>query len=350
MSQTLDRSRVGRFIGLIDEDEVGMLMARSTTSGAAFETLGVFRPPVLLILAVCSSVGSILIYLVNWLSPYSSRNQQLSGADMFDSSLPEQCTIMLKACLGQNILFYPRAPSSRMLLMSFWMMAFLLFLGWKVDVAAFLTSNKVVYAINSFEELASSKTYIPLVVSGSGILGFLRDASLNPAYQGLYEEIIARVDSKGTTVNNITDGVKQVLDNPSKVLVGSYAVLKFIQQIQCNELVLAPQRVDQGQRALMTRKEMDWGPTMDKYLRRLKETGVINRIQTKWSNQMHVCSVDTTIFKPLSIAGISALLIMLAASLSLSFSALLIELLWVRFGEHVWSHFLVRIWPNQRRG
>lgn len=60
------------------------------------------------------------------------------------------------------------------MLMSFWIMVFLLFLGWKADVAAFLTSNKVVYAINSFEELASSGTYNPLVIHGSGVLGFLR--------------------------------------------------------------------------------------------------------------------------------------------------------------------------------
>lgn len=93
---------MGRFIGPIDEDEVGILMARSTTSGAAFETLNVFQPSVLLVLAASSFVASILIYMVNWLSPYSSRNQHVEGAEEFDSSFPEQCVVILKACLGQS--------------------------------------------------------------------------------------------------------------------------------------------------------------------------------------------------------------------------------------------------------
>lgn len=87
---------------------------------------------------------------------------------------------------------------------------------------------------------------------------------MNPTYQRLYEKIVARLQVTGITVYNITDGVKQVLDNPSNVLVGNYAVLKFIQQIQCMELVVAPQRVDQGQCSLMTRKDTDWGPTLNK--------------------------------------------------------------------------------------
>ncbi|VDP79588.1 unnamed protein product [Echinostoma caproni] len=346
LSPTVNRSGVGQFIGLLDDDEMCMLMATSTTTRNAFELLKVFHPVPVMVLAAVSFGASVLAYLFNLISPYSSRNQKHPSLGIYELSFPEHCYMFMKGCLSQNLMAFPRAPCTRLLLISYLFMAFLLFMAWKADVTAFLTRNKVVFAVKSFADLATSSQYNPMVVNGSAVLSFLRDTKTYPGYEILYKRIIA---NPASLVNSTAVGVQMVLDNPQNVLIGSSTALNFIQKMRCTELVVISSGIDQGQKAMMCRDDAEWASVMKIYLLKLKETGVINRIHTKWSNLLHRCQESTKIYEPLSAKGCSSVFIMFLASLGLSVGALICEIFWFRYGHHVYDHLWARIRLNRPR-
>ncbi|THD26358.1 hypothetical protein D915_002938 [Fasciola hepatica] len=369
LSQTPSRSQVAQYIGQIDSDQIALLLSVSTAKGTAFDLLKVFQPVPLITLASVALLASILAYIFNRLSPYSARNRKIPSLEVYESRYSDISSMFMKAGLSQkhllffpppyathpiyeqtdrckpDLAFFPRAPSTRMLLISYLLMMFLLFLAWKADVTAFLTRNKVEYAVNSFEDLAASTQYVPLTVQGSAVLGFLKEATMNPSYLKLYEEISARVAHGGITVNSTDEGVQRVLDNPNNVLVASYPVLKFIRQMRCKELVVIPSSMDRGLKAMMIRKDSEWGQNMDVYLRKLKETGVIARIFDKWSSRMHICVDEDKTYKPLTLKGCSAVFVMFAVSLVTSFAALIGEIVWHWYGHRVWIHIWTHVRP-----
>ncbi|TPP61206.1 hypothetical protein FGIG_09057 [Fasciola gigantica] len=375
LSQTPSRSQVAQYIGQIDSDQIALLLSVSTAKGTAFDLLKVFQPVPLITLASVALLASILAYIFNRLSPYSARNRKIPSLEVYESRYSDISSMFMKAGLSQkhlllfpfpvrhtppfpenaciyeqtdrckpDLAFFPRAPSTRMLLISYLLMMFLLFLAWKADVTAFLTRNKVEYAVNSFEDLAASTQYVPLTVQGSAVLGFLKEATMNPSYLKLYEEISARVAQGGITVKSTGEGVQRVLDNPNNVLVASYPVLKFIRQMRCKELVVIPSSMDRGLKAMMIRKDSEWGQNMDVYLRKLKETGVIARIFDKWSSRMHICVDEDKTYQPLTLKGCSAVFIMFAVALVTSFAALIGEIVWHWYGHRLW----IRIWTHVR--
>lgn len=102
LSRTANRSSVAKYIGQIDIDQIAMLLSSSTAKGTVFDILKVFQPVPLITLAGISLLTSILAFVFNRVSPYSSRNRKIPSLEVYDSRYPDNISMIMKAGLSQS--------------------------------------------------------------------------------------------------------------------------------------------------------------------------------------------------------------------------------------------------------
>lgn len=71
----------------------------------------------------------------------------------------------------------PVNPSSRVILLVYWTLIFLLFTAWQADITSFLTRTNYRPVVQSLKELAQDNTIKPVIVQGSGVYEFFEVCS-----------------------------------------------------------------------------------------------------------------------------------------------------------------------------
>ncbi|KAG5442818.1 Glutamate receptor 3 [Clonorchis sinensis] len=219
---------------------------------------------------------------------------------------------------------YPLASSARIILISFWLLVLLAHAFWEADMTAHLTRNNFMLPLNTFEELAAQDWIKPILVRGTSTYAFFQDTGALQQYSKIYSKAVA----SNLIFDNFSAAVDFLLHNPEHALVGRRTPLSYAALKHCDKLAFASETVFHGHSGFATLPEQNFVDALSKYLSRLKEHGVIDRLRKKWWFTVEKCTNREAEYRQINLRNSLGALIILILFICLSIIALAVELAW----------------------
>nr|VZI22347.1 unnamed protein product [Spirometra erinaceieuropaei] len=214
-----------------------------------------------------------LICCLSRCSPFSAWNLRLLGAVSDEISLWDNLWNTFEAFVMQAQEFYPLAYSSRILMASWWMYVVLLQAAYQAELVAFLSSSEVIPPFETLEELADDTAIIPLVARGSYAASIMEKAGPESTYGRLWKRTI--------TVSE-AEGMEKILASPEFVYIDDEVTAGVMEDAVNRGISRMKETFAHSFYGFPIVAGTEYKRAFDSYIRRLKETGIIQRLYSKW--------------------------------------------------------------------
>ncbi|KAF5398892.1 hypothetical protein PHET_07747 [Paragonimus heterotremus] len=305
------------------DETVGILLRTPDSTTGLFQMLQPFKSHIWFLIFGSVLIVGFLLYAINRFSAwYQNRMGEEKENHREEVQLSENMWSTIKSLLFQVPETYPSVASARTILLSFWLLVLLTHVFWQADMTAYLTRNEQILPVNSLEELAEQDRIKPVLVKGTATHDAFKDPNANRFYQLIYQ----KYKSQNIHITSFSDVIHLVLNDSSYAVVAEQTALTYAVRKHCGELVLLTNNGENRNLGFAAPAKAVYVETLSKFMFKLKETGVIERLRTKWWSTRNKCAVRDANYKPLTLESSSGGLIILAAFICISLVILCLEL------------------------
>ncbi|CAL8088468.1 unnamed protein product [Calicophoron daubneyi] len=308
-----ERNGIGTYMGHASDETLAILQALPSFADEQVGLIKLLKADLVWPLIASVIGSSALFWLFDRISPYSASN---TGT--------EERVGFIAACWGMCISSFPSEPSGRTLMIGYWFLAFIVYSVLQASLSATFTKRVISLPVTAIEDLTKDRSIIPLLINGTATVDFLKTATSKPVYREIYDRVVAQ----NFFTPNISAGVDALLKNPSYVLVGDYETLNYIRLVYCDRLAIINTNDKVGPKSQLTFLDTSYGISFDKYLLKMAESGILDRLKTQWWTPQKVCTKADTHFQTLTVYSVTELLISLAVTTGASIIVLVAEILW----------------------
>ena len=226
---------------------------------------------------------SVILFLVGRLSPYEWDNPHPCRVNerVLENgfSLLNSFWFTIGSLMQQGSNLTPKSLSTRTVAGIWYFFTLITISSYTANLAAFLTVEKVVYPIESAEDL-SKQTEIKYgcVVSGS-TRSFFSESSI-PTYKKMWDFMSS--DPENFVASN-KDGRERVLKGNYAFLMES-ASIEYIVERNCN-LTQIGGLLDSKGYGIATRKDSPYRTPLSQAILQLQESGVLHTLKDRWWKQ-----------------------------------------------------------------
>ncbi|XP_043657335.1 glutamate receptor ionotropic, kainate 2 isoform X1 [Drosophila teissieri] len=237
---------------------------------------------------------SISIYIVGKLSPIEWKFihpcdvDNISIGNQF--SLTDSFWFTIETLLQQSTDIHPRAMSTRIISSSWGFFSLIIVASYTANLAAFLTTERMINPIENAEDLASQTEISYGTLDSGSTMTFFRDSMIET-----YKKIWRSMDNKKPSAFTTTyeDGIKRVNQGKYAFLMES-TMLDYIVQRDCN-LTQIGGLLDTKGYGIATPKGSPWRDKISLAILELQERGDIQMLYDKWwKNTEETCTRKNT--------------------------------------------------------
>lgn len=226
---------------------------------------------------------SVILFLVGRLSPYEWDNPHPCRKDERvlenDFSLLNSFWFTIGSLMQQGSNLQPKSLSTRAIAGIWYFFTLITISSYTANLAAFLTVEKVVYPIESAEDLSlQSEIKYGCVATGS-TRSFFQESTI-PTYQRMWKFMQSREDN---FVSSNADGRERVSRENYAFLMES-ASIEYIIERNCN-LTQIGGLLDSKGYGIATRKDSPYRSLLSQAILQLQESGVLHTLKDRWWKQ-----------------------------------------------------------------
>ncbi|TGZ64806.1 hypothetical protein CRM22_006179 [Opisthorchis felineus] len=166
---TEDRAKVIRYLGPFMVSQAATLAVKLYDNASPFRAFRPFQREMWLLLITSIFLTGVILFLLNYFSPFSAWNLGLPDSSENEVSVRENIWSALSSFLLQGCEVYPLAPCARSAIISFWVMIVIFYATWQAFMTATMSRSDVKMPITTLDELAYSQSIIPVAPEGSSI-------------------------------------------------------------------------------------------------------------------------------------------------------------------------------------
>ncbi|VDL90734.1 unnamed protein product [Schistocephalus solidus] len=239
-------------------------------------------------------LSSGLICCLSRFSPYSAWNLRLSGAISDEISIWDNLWNVFEGFVMQAQDFYPFAYSSRILMASWWMYVVLVQAAYQAELVAFLSRSEIMSPFETLEELADDTTITPLIARASNTYYGCYTTSGHQGHQlccepqrpisfkkASPESTYARL-WKRTQLVSEAEGMEKILASPEFVYIDDEITAGAIENAANRRISKLKKTFAHSFYGFPIVTGTEYMRAFDSYIHRLRETGIIQRLYSKW--------------------------------------------------------------------
>ncbi|RWS26385.1 glutamate receptor: ionotropic kainate 3-like protein 2, partial [Leptotrombidium deliense] len=312
---------------------ISILFRKPTTK---VTTLFSFLSPfsmVVWVYVVGAYVGvSVILFVVGRLSPYEWDNPHPCRQDdqvlENDFSLLNSFWFTIGSLMQQGSDLAPKSMSTRTVAGIWYFFTLIMISSYTANLAAFLTVEKVVYPIESAEDLSMQTEIEYGCVKSGSTCGFFKDSSI-PTYKRMWQFMSGRphVFTRGNA------------EGKSRVSKGGYAFLmesasiEYTVERKCN-LTQIGSLLDSKGYGIATKKDSHYLRPLSQAILQLQESGTLHTLKDRWWKQKRgggACADDAkkgSSVTELSLGNVGGVFVVLSGGLGFSFLMAICEFMW----------------------
>lgn len=223
---------------------------------------------------------SITLWLLARISPFEKavHNEETDSWDTVNNqfSFRNACWFAVSSLMQQGSELSPRAPSTRVATAIWWFFALILISSYTANLAAFLTTQRMVAPIENADDL-SSQTKIKYGTLGRGsTMSFFNESKIET-----YEKMWKLMSSNpGLFVSSSNEGIARVKSSEYAYLMES-SMLEYAVERDC-ELMQIGGLLDQKGYGIGLPKGSPYREEISRSILRLQEKTVLTELKEKW--------------------------------------------------------------------
>ena len=226
---------------------------------------------------------SVILFLVGRLSPYEWDNPHPCRKDERvlenDFSLLNSFWFTIGSLMQQGSNLTPKSLSTRAIAGIWYFFTLITISSYTANLAAFLTVEKVVYPIESAEDLSIQSDIKYGCVSTGSTRSFFQESTI-PTYQRMWKFMSSRDDN---FVASNREGRERVSRENYAFLMES-ASIEYIIERNCN-LTQIGGLLDSKGYGIATRKDSPYRSLLSQAILQLQESGVLHTLKDRWWKQ-----------------------------------------------------------------
>jgi hypothetical protein len=247
---------------------------------------------------------------------YLGREQHLNPASFLPGN---SCLAIWGSWLNQGCWIDPKSLPSRILILLSFCCGVIFYTAYSAKLIASLSVTKVAMPFTTLEELLKSKDYSVGSIKGTAMLNIFPGAPTGSLYQRVAQELMKEAD----VVDDIDAGVARIHSH-------KYAFV-WVDYVMPNEggceFLEIPIILDSKINAFAWNPRLELSPLLDHYLRRMRESGQLQRVLTKWLPRTGAdCGAGAT-FRSMGTENIVTAFVLLAGTMLLASIIFIGELL-----------------------
>lgn len=275
---------------------------------------------------------SVILFLVGRLSPYEWDNPHPCRQDdqvlENDFSLLNSFWFTIGSLMQQGSDLQPKSMSTRTIAGIWYFFTLIMISSYTANLAAFLTVEKVVYPIESAEDLSlQSEIKYGCVASGS-TRAFFQESTI-PTYNRMWKFMSS---DENNFVGSNKEGRQRVASGNYAFLMES-ASIEYIVERNCN-LTQIGGLLDSKNYGIATRKDSPYRTPLSQAILQLQESGMLHTLKDRWWKQKRgggACSDDSkkgSAVNELSLANVGGVFVVLLGGLAFSILMAWCEFMW----------------------
>ncbi|KAG8199188.1 hypothetical protein JTE90_016016 [Oedothorax gibbosus] len=276
---------------------------------------------------------SITLFLVGRLSPYEWDNPHPCRQDeqVLENSfsLMNSLWFTIGSLMQQGSDLAPRAMSTRTIAGIWYFFTLIMISSYTANLAAFLTVEKVIYPVESAEDLAK-QTKIKYGCLGSGSTKAFFKESKIPTYQKMWNFMNS---NPSVFMSNNDKGVQRVMQGDYAYLMES-ASIEYITERNCN-LTQIGSLLDSKGYGIATRKGSKYRTPLSSGILKLQEDGILHILKERWWKQkkgggkcMDDSKKSSSGVTELGLGNVGGVFVVLLTGLALAAFVAVIEFFW----------------------
>ncbi|KAI1298750.1 Glutamate receptor ionotropic, kainate 2 [Halotydeus destructor] len=312
---------------------ISILFKKPTTK---VTTLFSFLSPfsmVVWVYVVGAYVGvSVILFVVGRLSPYEWDNPHPCRQDdqvlENDFSLLNSFWFTIGSLMQQGSDLAPKSMSTRTIAGIWYFFTLIMISSYTANLAAFLTVEKVVFPIESAEDLAG-QTEIEYGCVGSGSTrSFFQESSI-PTYKKMWSYMQA--NSQAFVPSNKAGKLRVAKGNYAFLMES--ASIEYIIERNCN-LTQIGSLLDSKGYGIATRKDSPYRTPLSQAILQLQESGMLHSLKDRWWKQKRgggACADDSkkgSTVNELSLGNVGGVFVVLLGGFAFSLIVALCEFMW----------------------
>ncbi|XP_048417579.1 probable glutamate receptor isoform X1 [Stegostoma tigrinum] len=316
---TMERERAFSFTRPFMSVGISILIRKdSNNQGASlFQFLSPFSANTWLSLLIAYILTCFCLYLAARLSPNEWREPEVENTHF---SLFDSFWFGVGALTLQGAGPHPRALSTRIIGVTWWLFGIVFLVAYITYFAASLNSEAQGPLIKSFADLAEQNEIDYGTVYGGSTFSFFKLSKI-PIYHKIYKKMNSKSDS--VLVHTMEEGIQRVL-NSNYALIGESSTIDLAVAEHCNLMRVSNFAAIRGY-GIATRLGDPLRDYLTHTLLELEESGQLQQLQAKWWKSS--CSVEHSAeWSPLKVNQIGGTFLFLAIGLSLALVVACIEL------------------------
>lgn len=312
---------------------ISILFKKPTTK---VTTLFSFLSPfsmVVWVYVVGAYVGvSVILFLVGRLSPYEWDNPHPCRQDdqvlENDFSLLNSFWFTIGSLMQQGSDLAPKSMSTRTIAGIWYFFTLIMISSYTANLAAFLTVEKVVYPIESAEDL-SLQTDIAYGCVGSGSTRSYFEESTIETYKRMWKYMSS---NPNVFVHSNKLGRERVAEGNYAFLMES-ASIEYIVERNCN-LTQIGSLLDSKGYGIATKKDSIYRTPLSQAILQLQESGVLHTLKDRWWKQKRgggACADDSkkgSAVNELNLGNVGGVFVVLLGGLAFSMFMAICEFMW----------------------
>lgn len=293
-----------------------------------------YSTTVWLVTLACLLFVTLLMYLVNFFSPYGHRSRHIRNGetgeefDFFNS-----LWFCLASMLQQGADHTPKSLSGRVLAGCFWFCILIWISTYTANLAAFFTARNSERQVNSLEDVVEGD-YPFYVMRDSALYQFFRVAEYH-TYRKLWE----RMKATNSFVNSTAEGYDAARYVRNAVFMAEKPSTEYVIMQKPCDLRTVNGLVSAGSYGIALPKHSPYIRNISMAILRLQETSVLDSLRRKWWEYKSQCPKETTgaavgVGKRIQLENMLGVYLVLAAGGCLSVLLVLAELWWRKHGSN----------------
>jgi len=275
---------------------------------------------------------SVILFLVGRLSPYEWDNPHPCRQDdqvlENDFSLLNSFWFTIGSLMQQGSDLQPKSMSTRTIAGIWYFFTLIMISSYTANLAAFLTVEKVVYPIESAEDLSSQMEIKYGCVATGSTRSFFSDSTI-PTYARMWKFMSS---DESNFVGSNKEGRERVARGNYAFLMES-ASIEYIVERNCN-LTQIGSLLDSKNYGIATRKDSPYRTPLSQAILQLQESGMLHTLKDRWWKQKRgggACSDDNkkgSAVNELSLANVGGVFVVLLGGFACSFIMAVFEFMW----------------------
>ncbi|CAH1794110.1 unnamed protein product, partial [Owenia fusiformis] len=282
---TSARAEVIDFTKAFMEDGAGIILKKPIDKTPS--VLKIFRPfkeDVWLLISGGIALIGFVVYFFSFTTPYSGYRRGLAGSSKYEISLLENLWLVYGSCLQQGTDVFPRALSSRLVMIAWWVFAIVIIATYTANLAALLTVQLIVTPIKNLEELVDQSDIRPLAKDGSNLYDLFKGSSEDTVYGKVWKMM-----ENGPKITENPDAYRLVL-HENYAFMGDKSQLEYKVLTECREFALADTLFNTAGYGFVFPKQSPYLSDFSKNIVRLQEAGLVERWKQKWWQSRDECT------------------------------------------------------------